>query len=61
MTLLFGPDEMRNIKLGVLDVRVLMEAQYVCQLLVAAEKKSVFFLAVLTPLIKSHIILSMFS
>lgn len=35
MTSSFGPDEMRNIMLSILDVRVLMEALFVCQLLVA--------------------------
>lgn len=39
MTPSFGPDEMRNIKLSVLDVRVLMEALFVRQLLVATEKE----------------------
>lgn len=37
MTPSFGPDEMRNIKLSVLDVRVLMEALFVRQLLVATK------------------------
>lgn len=60
MTLSFGPDEMRNIMLSILDVRVLMEALFVCQLLVSEEKEYVF-LAMLTLMIKSHITLSMFS
>lgn len=34
MTLSFGPDEMRNIMLSILDVTLLMEALFVCQLLV---------------------------
>lgn len=37
MTSSFGPDEMTNIMLSILDVRVLMEALFVCQLLVAEE------------------------
>lgn len=60
MTPSFGPDEMRNIMLSILDVRVLMESLFVCQLLGAEEREHIF-LVMLTLMIKSHITLSMFS
>lgn len=42
MTPSFGPDEMRNIMLSILDVRVLMETLFVCQLLGAEERETYF-------------------
>lgn len=42
MTPSSGPDEMRNIMLRILAVRVLMEALFVCRLLVAEEREHVF-------------------
>lgn len=60
MTLSFGPDEMRNIMLRVLDVRDLMEALFACQLLVTGKREH-NFLVLVTLMIKSHITLIMFS
>lgn len=42
MTPSFGPDEMRNITLSILDVRVLMEALFFCQRRVADEREHIF-------------------
>lgn len=42
MTPYFGPDEMRNIMLSILDVSVLMEALFVCQLHVTDEREHIF-------------------
>lgn len=60
MTPSSGPDEMRNIMLSILDVRALMAALFVCQLLVAGEREHIF-LVMLSLLIRSLITLSMFS
>lgn len=56
MTRTFGPDEMRNRRLSILDVSSLMEALFVCKLLAAVN--AVFLVALM---IKSHIAFSMFS
>lgn len=42
MTPYFGPDEMRDIMLTILDVSVLMEALFVCQLHVTDERERIF-------------------